>query len=112
VKGRTRKSIPARRKRGEHRGAPRVSADVPVDLLHGRGTMRDVSATGIFFETAAAFSVGSQIEVRLNLDTPWGQVTVRCDGNIVRVEPHDGRIGVAVQFADSETDAAPAARCT
>lgn len=70
--------------------------------------MRDVSATGIFFETDARHSVGSPIRVALNLAMPWGRVMFRCDGRIVRVEPHDGRVGVAVQFTDLPAGAGPA----
>ena len=72
--------------------------------------MRDVSATGIFFETDARYSVGSPIRVALNLAMPWGRVMFRCDGRIVRVEPHDGHVGVAVQFTESSAGAKPAAR--
>jgi Tfp pilus assembly protein PilZ len=68
--------------------------------------MRDVSASGIFFETDSRYTVGSVIEVRLDLDTPWGKVMVRSKGRIVRVEPHDGRVGVAVRFIDTEADEA------
>jgi len=74
--------------------------------------MRDVSASGIFFETDAAYAVGSPIEVRLDLDTPWGKVMFRSGGRIVRIEPHDGRIGVAVEFAGSDEKAERAARAT
>jgi hypothetical protein len=105
MKGKKRKAPVAKRKLREHRRAPRVGAELPVGLPRGRGIMRDVSASGIFFETDAAYSVGSPIEVRLNLDTPWGEVRIRCDGKIVRIEPHDGRIGVAVQFSEQDMGA-------
>ena len=70
--------------------------------------MRDVSSSGIFFETDAAYAVGSVIEVRLDLDTPWGRVMVSSQGRIVRIEPHDDRVGVAVRFVDAGTDVVPA----
>jgi hypothetical protein len=70
--------------------------------------MRDVSASGIFFETDSVYSVGSVIEVRLDLDTPWGRVMVRSRGRIVRIEPHDDRVGVAVRFVDAGKDAVSA----
>jgi hypothetical protein len=72
--------------------------------------MRDVSASGIFFETDSAYVIGSVIEVRLDLDTPWGKVMVRSAGRIVRIEPHDGRVGVAVRFVDGDTGVAGARR--
>ena len=72
--------------------------------------MRDVSASGIFFETDSTYAVGGVIEVRLDLDTPWGKVMVRSKGRIVRIEPHADRIGVAVRFVDADTGAASAQR--
>jgi hypothetical protein len=97
------------RKRPEHRRKARVAADLPVELDRTPGVMRDVSATGIFFETDAEYEVGNPIDVKLSLDTPWGRVSVVCDGKIVRVESHEGRVGVAVQFTDPGAGAEPAA---
>jgi PilZ domain-containing protein len=110
MKRNPRASRPAKRKRAEHRRAPRVAAPVPVGLRRGRGTMRDVSASGIFFETDSAYAVGSVIEVRLDLDTPWGKVMFRSAGKIVRIEPRDDRVGVAVRFVDGNTGVASGGR--
>jgi hypothetical protein len=93
-----------KRKRAEQPRAPRVAAPLPVGLRRGNGVMRDVSASGIFFETDSVYSVGNVIEVRLDLDTPWGRVMVRSKGRIVRIEPHDDRVGVAVRFVDTDKD--------
>jgi PilZ domain-containing protein len=111
MKRTSRTSRPAKRKRAEHRRAPRVAAPLRVGLRRGRGMMRDVSASGIFFEADSPYSVGSVIEVRLDLDTPWGKVMVRSKGRIVRIEPRAGRVGVAVRFVDADADAGvPSAR--
>ena len=111
MKRKSRTARPLKRKRAEHRRAPRVAAPLPlpVGLRRGRGVMRDVSASGIFFETDAAYAVGNAIEVQLDLDTPWGRVMVRSAGRIVRIEPHEDRVGVAVRFA-GDPGAAPARR--
>jgi hypothetical protein len=110
MKRKSRAARPLKRKHAEHRRAPRVAAPlpVPVGLRRGRGVMRDVSASGIFFETDAAYAVGNAIEVEFDLDTPWGKVMVRSAGRIVRIEPRDGRVGVAVRFADEDLGTAPA----
>jgi len=63
---------------------------------------RDVSASGIFFETETDYHIGSKISVALDLDTPWGKVMLRGRGKIVRVESHNRRVGVAVQFVDAK----------
>lgn len=90
-----------KRKRKDKRREERVTAALPVATASGKGVTRDVSASGVFFETDAAYAVGSPIRFVLNLDTPWGKVMFKCDGKIVRVESHDRKVGVAVQFAES-----------
>ena len=112
MKRKSRTTRPVKRKHAEHRRAPRVAAPLPLPdgLRRGRGVMRDVSASGIFFETDSTYAVGNAIEVRLELDTPWGRVMVRSAGRIVRIEPHADRVGVAVRFADEDTGAAPRRR--
>lgn len=101
MKRKPRKTRPAQRKRAEHRQALRVAVPLPVRLRRGRGVTRDVSASGIFFETDSRYAVGNVIEVQLDLDTPWGKVMVRSEGRIVRIEPHKDRVGVAVRFVDT-----------
>jgi Tfp pilus assembly protein PilZ len=91
------------KKKDERRGK-RVSALLPVEAGGATGIARDVSATGIFFETGAGFSIGSPVNLALDLDTPWGKVMLRCEGKVVRVERRDDTIGVAVQFTDSMPD--------
>ena len=55
---------------------------------------RDFSTSGIFFETAQSPSVGDAI--RLCVD--FSNVTLQCEGSIVRVEKLDSKFGVAVEL--------------
>jgi hypothetical protein len=64
---------------------------------------RDVSASGAFFETEAHCRVGSPVRFAIQLATPWGPAHFDCRGKIVRVERHDGTVGVAVQFEELDT---------
>lgn len=86
----------------EKRRQERVSASLAVDLGKARGMTRDVSASGAFFETGAAYAVGNRIRFAIDLDTPWGPARFDCRGRIVRLERRDGTVGVAVRFTDSE----------
>ena len=90
-----------KRKGKDKRREERVSASLPVAMASAKGITRDVSASGVFFETDAAYGVGSPIRFVLNLDTPWGKVMFKCQGKIVRLEPHNQKVGVAVQFTES-----------
>lgn len=99
-----------KQKAREKRRERRVSASLPVDVGRGMGVTRDVSASGMYFETDASYGVGSSVNIALSLDTPWGKVMFRCDGKIVRVESHDRKVGVAVQFVEPKLDARQRAR--
>lgn len=91
-----------KRKRKDKRRGERVAATLPVGLGKAAGIARDVSASGMYLETDASYSLGTTVNLELDLDTPWGQVTFKCQGKIVRVERRDEKVGVAVQFTDSE----------
>ncbi|MBI4194885.1 MAG: PilZ domain-containing protein [Betaproteobacteria bacterium] len=90
----------------EKRREERVSTALPVNLGTATGITRDVSATGMFFETDTPYAVGNTISVELEMDTPQGKMLFKCQGQIVRVEPRNQRVGVAVKITDSTIKAA------
>jgi hypothetical protein len=45
----------------ERRQAPRYRLALPVELAHGIGITRDISATGVFFFTAQPLTLGAGI---------------------------------------------------
>jgi len=85
----------------EKRKRERVCTALPVRLGAATGTTRDVSASGIFFEINAPDVVGDLISLTVELDTPRGKRMLRCKGDVVRIEPSDSRIGVAVKIIES-----------
>lgn len=93
-------------KRRENRKEERVPASLAVDLGRAKGVTRDVSASGAFFETDISYKVGSRVRFAIDLATPWGPAHFDCRGKIVRLERHDGTVGVAVRFSDTEVPAA------
>jgi hypothetical protein len=87
--------------RSDRRQAARFRIAIPVELEGGMGTTRDVSLSGVFFETEQSFAPGEQISLALVLErvSPGRPVRLQCDGRVVRVTPVDRRIGVAVAFS-------------
>ena len=79
----------------DRRRATRFELSLPVELKDGKGTTRDISSSGVLFETDRAFSRGDAIELRVVFDDS----TVQCQGTVVRVEKMDDAFGVAVEFA-------------
>lgn len=85
----------------DKRREERVAASLPVALATASGITRDVSATGIFFETEAQYAKGSTVDLTVELETPAGRLQLKCQGEIIRVEKRGTRVGVAVKITDS-----------
>lgn len=67
---------------------------------------KDVSYQGVFFLTETNFQVGSEIEFVITLPqqiTQSGEVNIRCQGKIIRVESHaEGKTGIAAKIEHYE----------
>ena len=63
------------------------------------GTIKNQSASGIYFETDVTYDVGSKIDFTIEFDGPDGKSIVHCVGTITRREPlGDGRVGFGVRL--------------
>ncbi|HLZ12822.1 MAG TPA: PilZ domain-containing protein [Candidatus Acidoferrum sp.] len=93
----------------ERREARRFTMTLPLRVFphESRGLeltaqTRDVSYRGLYFLVDAKFDVGSSIEFVITLPEQVTQsldVNIRCQGQVVRVEPADsGRIGIAAKI--------------
>ena len=67
---------------------------------------RDLSYQGLYFLAEAEFQVGNEIDFVITLPqqvTQSGDVNIRCQGKIVRVETtENGRMGIAAKIARYE----------
>ena len=88
------------------RSEERVNATLPVSLGDVSGTTCDVSASGMYFETSAAFEPGDEIDFSVEFDAPNGKRTLKCKGTIVRTEVRGDRLGVGVRIVDSTMEMA------
>jgi hypothetical protein len=93
----------------ERRAARRFSMMLPVKVRfeagngvsEEQGETRDVSFRGLYFLIKASVETGSSIEFVLTLPqqiTLAGDVHIRCYARVLRVEPHDGRRGIAARI--------------
>jgi hypothetical protein len=85
----------------EQRRDERLPTELAVDLGGTSGITRNVSASGMYFETSLPYAVGSEIDFSVDLDTPRGKLALKCRGEIVRVTPQGGKVGVAVKIIAS-----------
>ena len=85
----------------ERHQALRYRISLPVELENGSGGTRDISDSGVFFETDQPFAVGQAIRcsVMLAHAIPGTTFRLRGEGSIVRVEGRDGKVGVAVALS-------------
>jgi hypothetical protein len=90
----------------EKRSKERVSTRLPVNLGETAAITRNVSASGIFFETSASPDVGSLIDFSVELDSPNGKLKLMCHGEIVRKEWTAEGVGVAVRIIESTMELA------
>jgi hypothetical protein len=82
----------------DHREAVRFETVLPLEMEGIAGFTRDVSATGIYFETAALQEIGPIVSfiMRYRLG---GQVhELECDARVVRVEAQGDRVGIAARL--------------
>jgi len=97
----------------ERREARRFTMSLPLRVLPGEAQKhelnartRDVSYRGLYFLAEAGFEVGSEIDFVITLPeqmTQSGDVNIRCQGQIIRVEPtENGRMGIAAKIARYE----------
>ena len=73
----------------------RVPAALNVNLVSGNGVTRDVSESGVYFETDLPFAPGAPISFSFNFDdAPGGPLVLKCEAVIVRVDNRGGKTGV------------------
>ena len=78
-----------------------VRANGPDGGIERQGQTRDVSFRGLYFMIDADFEPGGSIEFVLTLPreiTMAGDVHIRCFAQIIRVEPHNSRRGIAARI--------------
>jgi hypothetical protein len=92
--------------RKDGRKEDRVPVSLPVNLGNADCITRDVSASGVFLESNGSFVAGERIDFAIEFDSPGGKLILKCNGEIVRVEDRNGKVGVAVKIVDSVMESA------
>jgi hypothetical protein len=85
----------------QKRREERITTELPVYLGGITGKTRDVSASGILFETDATYALGNSISFAVEMNTSAGKMVLRCRGDVVRIEPQGKKVSVAVKISQS-----------
>lgn len=89
----------------EHRSEPRECIALPLQFENGsQGMTRDISASGLFFETDREQRVGSLIDLEIEFDWLSGRMKFKAQCEIVRIEPRGDKTGAALKFLVSRLE--------
>jgi PilZ domain-containing protein len=81
----------------------RLKSELVIRMAQGEGTVRDLSASGIYFITDMRLKAGDTLKFSLEFqDSPTGPLSVNCTAHVVRSEKHAGRNGVAASITGME----------
>ena len=95
------KSTPTRTSVKKKIRADRHPVAFPISIGPSKGLVKDISTTGIYFETDQNQKVGSMIDFVLDLETPGGPLHIQCRGTVVLIEENSGRLGIAATITES-----------
>ena len=82
----------------DHRAAARFDTALAVDLEGQSARTRNISATGVFFETDVELPIGSLLNLSVQFTQGGRQHWLQCEGKVVRVTHSDGHTGVAAEL--------------
>ena len=82
----------------DQREAIRFDTALPLEMEGATGFTRDVSATGIYFETDALPEIGPVVSFTMRYRQGGKLHELQCDARVVRVEARGDRIGIAAKL--------------
>jgi hypothetical protein len=86
-----------------NRSEERISTALPVRFEDGStGVTHNISASGIYFETDRAPKLDQPLAFSVEFQGGEGGLTLRCRGQVMRVEQLGARVGVAALLIESK----------
>jgi hypothetical protein len=82
----------------EQRAATRFDASLPVSIDGATGETHNISAHGVYFETDVQRRPGELVNFSLEYTLHGRRHRLLCEGKVVRVDRHGGRVGVATRL--------------
>jgi PilZ domain len=80
-----------------------LKSELVIRMAQGEGIVHDLSASGIYFITDMWLKAGDTLKFSLEfLESPTGPLSVNCTGQVLRLEKHAGRNGVAASITAME----------
>lgn len=89
---------------GELRAAARFGVGMPYMVDGHEGQTRDLSATGLSFDSDSAYPVGSILELTLRYGLDGHNFPLQCQAEVVRVEARGSGFTVAARWSQPFTN--------
>lgn len=83
------------------RAADRFASELPLHINGVDGLTKNVSATGVYFETTVQAEPGSRVNFVVEVLINGQNVNMVCAGQVVRVEQKNDKVGIAVKLTSS-----------
>lgn len=80
------------------RGAERFAVGLPYTLDGHQGHTRDLSATGVSFDSDIAYPVGAVVKLTLRYGLDGHNFPLPCEAEVVRVEPRGAGFTIAARL--------------
>jgi hypothetical protein len=99
---------PLRRNPGEQRAAERFGVGLPYTLESGRqGHTRDLSATGLSFESDVAYPLGAVVRLTVRYGLDGHNFPMPCEVEVLRVEEQGGHFNIGGRLRHPLLDQTP-----
>jgi hypothetical protein len=83
------------------RREPRFQSSLAVLMEDGKGRARNVSASGIYFETDLPFTQGADLKFTVHFaPAEGGPLRMKCRARVVRIDDLHGLFGVGAAIQD------------
>ncbi len=82
----------------DQRAAERFGVGLPYTLDGHQGHTRDLSATGLSFDSDVAYPVGAVVKLTLRYALDGHNFPLPCEAEVVRVEPSGDRFTIAARL--------------
>lgn len=80
------------------RAAERFDAGQPIEIAGRLGWVRDLSATGMYFYCDSPHTVGTSVQLAIEIAMGGQKQRLECEGEVVRADDHEGGFGIAVRL--------------
>jgi len=83
----------------------RVPSAIPFILDDGSDAItRDLSPSGVYFETEGRVTVGSVVHFSLQFDNPSGDLLFVCAARVARIRAEEGKLGIGAEIIESRLE--------